>query len=395
MKIIQVHNYYRFSGGEDTVFSNEYKLLTSHGHEVIQYTKSNKEISNYNIYRKGKLFSSICSRSTLEEVLEIIEEHKPDICHVHNTLALITPSVYYACKRMRVPVVQTLHNYRLICANASLFRNGKVCEECIGKSLYHSMRYGCYRGSRLQTFVLARTVEWNKKHGTWDNLIDAYIALTEFSKRKFVEGGLPENKIFIKPNFLFEDPGYSESDEGYFLFAGRLDEVKGVNVLIGAAESLPQIEFKIAGDGILRHKVSSVTNIKYLGQLNRNDLVLELKKSTALIFPSTWYETMGMTIIEAFACGKPVIASNLGAMAEIVEDGRTGLLFEAGNKSDLAEKISWARNNSGKARKIGLNARKEFEEKYTPERNYKMLVEIYEKTLQGKNSETCADSYYL
>jgi len=385
MKILQVHNYYQSPGGEDAVLSNEYKLLASYGHEVFQYTKTNEEIDNFNIFQKGKLFlNAIYSSSTFEEVLKIIEEHKPDICHVHNTLALITPSVYYVCKRMRVPVVQTLHNYRLICANASLFRNGKVCEECIGKSLYHSIKYGCYRGSRLQSFVLARTVEWNKKHNTWNNLIDAYIALTEFSKRKFVEGGLPESKIFIKPNFLFEDPGYSESDEGYFLFAGRLDEVKGVNVLIEAAKSLPQIKFKIAGNGILKHKVSSVIDMEYLGQLNRSDLILELKKSSALIFPSVWYESMPMTIIEAFACGKPVIASNLGAMAEIVENGKTGLLFGPGNVNDLVEKILWAKNNPGKMKEMSLNARKEFEEKYTPQKNYKALMEIYEKAVKGE-----------
>jgi len=217
MKIFQVHNYYQFSGGEDTVFFNEYKLLSYYGHEVIQFTKSNKDIDNYNIFQKSRLFfNAVYSRPAFEEVLKIIEENKPDVCHVHNTLTLITPSIYYACKKMGVPIVQTLHNYRLICANAYLFRNGKVCEECIGKSLYRSVKYGCYRNSRLQTFVLASTIEWNKKQGTWNNLIDAYIALTEFSKQKFIEGGLPENKVFVKPNFLFEDPNYSEKNEGFF-----------------------------------------------------------------------------------------------------------------------------------------------------------------------------------
>lgn len=378
MKILQVHNFYQFSGGEDTVFYNEYKLLSSFGHDVIQYTKDNKDIINYYFFDKGKLFfSSSYSRSTYKEVIKIIEEHKPDICHVHNTLTLITPSVYYACKKMGVPIVQTLHNYRLICANAYLFRNGKVCEECVGKSLYHSVKYGCYRNSRFQTYVLARTIEWNKKNGTWNNLIDAYIALTKFSKRKFFDGGLPENKIFIKPNFLFEDPGYSENNEGYFLFAGRLDETKGVNVLIEAAKTLPNLKFKVAGDGPLKEKIIAVPNIEYLGQLKKNELLGFVQKTAALVFSSIWFEAMPMTILESFACGKPVIGSNLGAMAEIIEDSKTGLLFEPGNANDLAEKILWAKNNPEKMREMGLNARKEFEEKYTADKNYEMLMDIY------------------
>ena len=388
MKIFQVHNYYQFSGGEDTVFFNEYKLLSYYGHEVIQFTKSNKDIDNYNIFQKSRLFfNAVYSRPAFEEVLKIIEENKPDVCHVHNTLTLITPSIYYACKKMGVPIVQTLHNYRLICANAYLFRNGKVCEECIGKSLYRSVKYGCYRNSRLQTFVLASTIEWNKKQGTWNNLIDAYIALTEFSKQKFIEGGLPENKIFVKPNFLFEDPNYSEKNEGFFLFAGRLDITKGFNVLVKAAEKLKNVKFKVAGEGILRSNLDGVLNIEYLGQLNGNDLILELKKSSALIFPSVLYESMPMTIIESLACGKPVIVSNLGAMAEIIENGKTGLLFEPGNVDDLVDKILWAKNNPEKMKEMGLNARKEFEKKYTAEINYMILMNIYEKCYREKNQK--------
>ena len=386
MKILQVHNYYQYTGGEDIVLSNEYQLLTTKGHEVIQYLKNNSEINNFNVFQKSKLFfDSIYSKSVYEEVLEIIEKYKPDICHVHNTLTLITPSIYYACKKMGVPVVQTLHNYRLICTNAYLFRSGKLCEDCIGKSLYNSVKYGCYRNSHLQTFVLARTVEWNKKQGTWNNLIDVYIALTEFSKRKFVEGGLPENKIIIKPNFLFEDPGYSEINEGYFLFIGRLDQTKGINILIEAGKNLPQIKFIIVGDGKLRDKFKSIINIEYVGQLNRNDMFFKIKNSAALIFPSIWYETFGLSVVEAFACGKPVISSNIGVMAEIIEHGKTGLLFESGNANDLIEKILWAKNNLEKMSEMGLNARKEFEEKYTAEKNYKILMEIYEKVIKNNN----------
>jgi glycosyltransferase involved in cell wall biosynthesis len=278
---------------------------------------------------------------------------------------------------MKVPVLQTLHNYRMLCANANLFRDGEVCEECIGKSLYHGVKYGCYRSSRVQTFAVARMIESNKKKGMWDGGVDGYIALTNFSKNKFIKEGMPAAKIFVKPNFLFEDPGYSGKDENYFIFAGRLDETKGIDVLIEAANELPGVKFKVAGDGPLKEKVTAVPNIEYLGQLKKNELLEYIKSSTALVFPSKSYETFGLSIIEAFACYKPVIGSKLGAMAEIIEDGKTGLLFEPGSAKALVEKIEWAIKNKDEMKQMGINARKEYEEKYSAEKNYEMLMYIY------------------
>jgi glycosyltransferase involved in cell wall biosynthesis len=185
MNILQIHNYYQYSGGEDVVLKNEYELLTSKKHTVLQYLKNNSEISDYSLLQKGKLFyNTSYSKKSYREILKLFKVEKPDVAHVHNTLPLITPAVYYACNELNIPVVQTLHNYRLLCSNDYLFRNGKVCEECIGKSLYHSLKYGCYRYSRIQTFALARMVEKHRKLVTWSTKIDAYIALTNFSKKK-------------------------------------------------------------------------------------------------------------------------------------------------------------------------------------------------------------------
>jgi glycosyltransferase involved in cell wall biosynthesis len=220
-------------------------------------------------------------------------------------------------------------------------------------------------------------IESNKKKGMWDGGVDGYIALTDFSKNKFIKGGLPADKIFVKPNFLFEDPGYSGKDENYFFFAGRLDETKGIDVLTEAANELPGAKFKVAGDGPLKEKVTAVSNIVYLGQLKKNELLEYIKSSTALVFPSILYETFGLSIIEAFACGKPVIGSKLGAMAEIIEEGKAGLLFEPGSAKALAEKIEWAIKNKDEMKQMGINARKEYEEKYSAEKNYEMLMEIY------------------
>jgi len=384
MKILQVHNRYQLSGGEDVVVENEKRLLESKGHIVLQFIKDNKEIIGYSFLKKAKLINSaVWSKESFKEVKELIKNVKPDICHVHNYMPLISPSVFYACYKMKVPVVQTLHNYRMLCSNAYLFRNGKACEKCVGKSLYHGVKYGCYRDSRIQTFTVARMIEINKKKGTWNDKIDGYIALTNFSKNKFIEGGLPEDKIFVKPNFLFEDPGYSEKDENYFLFAGRLDETKGINVLIETATKSPHIRFKVAGDGPLKKNIINIPNVEYLGQLNKKELVEKIKNSTALIFPSLLYENMPMIIIETFACGKPMIASNLGAIAELIEDGRTGLLFEPGNANDLAEKIIWAFEHREEMKQMGMNARKEYEEKYTAEKNYLILMDIYQKAIEN------------
>ncbi len=278
---------------------------------------------------------------------------------------------------MRVPVVQTLHNYRMLCSNAYLFRKGKVCEECIIKGLYHGVKYGCYRNSRIQSFAVARMIEYHKRRGTFKDAVDGFICLSNFARKKFIEGSLPEDKLFLKPNFLFDDPGYSKNDECYFLFAGRLDETKGVNVLIEVAHKLPSVKFNVAGEGPLKEKIIAVSNIEYLGQLEKHDLFELIKNSSALIFPSILYENMPLTIIEAFVCGKPVIGSNLGATAEMIEDGKTGLLFEPGNAEALVEKIVWAIEHEDEMKQMGFNARKEYEEKYTAEKNYEMLMEIY------------------
>lgn len=389
MKILQVHNYYQYSGGEDVVLKNEFDLLTSYGNEVIQYTKTNKEINDYSLIQKANLFFEISySKQTYRDVSDLIKRHRPDICHVHNIIPLISPSVYYACSDNDVPVIQTLHNYRLLCSNAYLFRNGKICEECIGKRLYNSVKYGCYRNSKLQTFLLAKILENNKKWETWNTKIDKYIVITEFAKNKFIEGGLPKDKLTVKPNFLFKDPGFRYEIQENFLFMGRLDVTKGIHILLAALKDINKnIKILVAGDGPLKSEIENVKEIKYLGFHPIDDLIKIIQSSIALIFPSIWYECFPMSILEAFACGKPVIASNIGAMAELIQDGKTGLLFELGNSYDLAQKINWAFTHKEEMRWMGMNARKEYEEKYTPEKNYKILIDIYEDAIRNRGKK--------
>ena len=388
MKILQVHNYYQYVGGEDTVLKNEHELLISKNHTVLQYLKNNSEIDDYSLIQKGKLFfDTSYSQKSYREIFELLKAEKPDVVHVHNTLPLVTPAVYYACNDAEIPVVLTLHNYRLLCSNAYFFRAGKVCEECLGKSLYHSVQYGCYRNSKFQTFALARSIEKNKKWGTWQNIIDKYIALSEFSQNKFMEGGLPKEKLIVKPNFISIDPGFDYNTQNHFLFAGRLDVTKGIEVILELDNKVNQsTQILIAGEGPLKDKVISIFHKNYLGQLNHAELIKQIKGGIALIFPSQLYENMPLVIIESFSCGKPVIGSNLGAMAELIEDSKTGLLFEPGNAEDLAAKINWANEHREEMKQMGINARKEYEEKYIAEKNYKMLMSIYQQAIENRKN---------
>jgi len=387
MRILQVHNRYLYAGGEDVIAEREKQLLISHGHEVVQFQKDNKDIETYSLFQKTSLlWKTAWSGIIYGQIRANFRESRPDICHVHNFFPLVSPSIYYACDELKIPVVQTLHNYRLLCVNAYLFRNGHVCEECIGRTTYHSLRYGCYHDSVIQSFAVANMIQTHRKRQTWNEKVDAYICLSEFSKGKFVDGGLPEQKLFLKPNFLEEDPGVSRDDGGYVLFAGRLEESKGIQVLLEAAKQLPSLMFKVAGDGPLQKRTSSALNVELLGRLAKQKLMQSLKKASLLVSPSILYENMPLIICEAFANGKPVIASRLGAMAEMVTDGKTGLLFEAGNAQDLAAKISWAVSHKDEMRAMGMNARKVFEQKYSAETNYTKLMAIYSQAVENRRN---------
>lgn len=395
MKVLLVHNFYQSSApsGEDVVFKNEVDLLKRSGIEVVTYDEYNDYISP----ETNKLtvaINSIWSKNTYKKITSLIKKERPDVAHFHNIWYLISPSAYYACKDNGVSVVQTMHNFRMFCANGLLMRKGKVCEVCIGRTPWRSVVYGCFRGSKVYTVPVAIAETFHRIRGTWMDAIDAYIALTEFGKKKIIECGLPEEKIYIKPNFLADPPVPRYLDDGYAVFLGRLSPEKGVATLLDALKLMHAAErlrlpFKIAGEGPLRseleHKVAKeqIQNVEFLGKRSFDECMRLLGRSKFMILPAVCYENFPMAIREAFACGKPVIASRLGAMAEIVEDGRTGLLFEPGNAEDFARKIKWMLDNEDACIQMGRNARAEFEAKYTAERNYKILMNIYQNTIES------------
>ncbi len=393
MKVLLVHNFYRSSApsGEDIVYTNESKLLQQFSIKVIRY-----EMYNENITSKFWVgLNLIWSTKTYREFKSFIKKERPDLAHFHNIWYLISPSAYDACKEAGIPVVQTLHNFRIFCANGLLLRGEKICEECIPKGirlLANAIKYGCYKGSRIHTIPIALTEWWHWINKTWINKIDAYITLSEFSKKKFIEAGLPEEKIFVKPNFVLESPKPNYSHKNYAVFLGRLSKEKGVDTLIKAAKLMPDslktfFNIKIIGDGNLRDyieseiRAKSIKNVELLGRKDYYSAMELLSNSLFAIFPSIWYETFGTVICEAFAYGKPVIGSNHGAIGELIEDGKTGLLFEPGNPYDLARKIKWMIENQEEVIQMGRKARQIFEEKYCADRNFQILMYIYQKVL--------------
>ena len=389
MKIVVVHNTYQQPGGEDAVFRSERDLLLRAGHEVVEYQRSNDDVPRYvSIRRLALATRTIWARDTRRDFRALLERERPDVVHVHNTFVMISPSIYWACRDAGVPVVQTLHNYRLLCSGALFLREGKVCEECLEHGVWKGAQYGCYRGSRSATAVVAAMLATHRALGTWSRVIDCFVTFTEFGKTKFIAGGIPGQKIFVKPNFVHPDPGEGHGERSYALFVGRLSEEKGLSTLL-AAWSLLQtyIPLHIVGDGPLRKKVEqfirdkALSNVYLRGTLTRQQTMAAMQGARYLLFPSECYEGLPMTVIEAFACGTPVIASRMGAMSEIVSDLGTGLHFTPGNAQDLACKVEWAWTHPQEMFQMGVQARREYEEKYTSDRNYRMLMEIYQRAI--------------
>ena len=390
MRVLLVHNRYQQRGGEDAVFEAERDLLERHGHHVVCVEFDNDEIPERSspIALARLAIETTWSRRAAARVGEAARRHEADVAHFHNTFPLVSPAAYSACHAAGAAVVQTLHNYRLLCPKAVLLRDGAPCEDCLGRTVaWPGVLHACYRGSRIETFTVVTMLAAHRLRGTWKRDVDRYIALSNFGKEKFVEGGLPSERIAVKPNFLAPDPGTGAHERDSFVFVGRLSEEKGLQVLLDAWSRAPlALPLEIVGDGPERRLVAMHAEqsryIERLGLLPRADVLTVMKSVRALVFPSLWYEGWPVTIIEAFACGLPVIASRLGAMAEMVEDGRTGLLFTPGDPLDLAEKVRWAADHPAELDAMGAAARHAYEAKFTDDHNYGQLMAIYRQAIE-------------
>jgi glycosyltransferase involved in cell wall biosynthesis len=394
MKLLIAHNRYRYPGGEDVVFSREAALLRSAGHDVVEYVRQNAEIQNDGILNDVKTgIRTLWALETARELRSILRKEKPQLVHFHNTFPLISPAAYYACKEAGVAVVQSLHNPRIICPAATHFREGRVCEDCSGRGLpWPGVIHACYHSSRPQTAVVSGMIAVHRLLGTWRDQVDAYIVFTEFFRRRFIAAGLPPEKLFLKPHFLNTDPGMKQEPGDYALFLGRLAPEKGIRTLLKAWQNLKHVPLIMVGSGPLQEEVSKFQHgnplLRAFLHLPERELFELIKGARFLVWPSEgYYETFGLVAIEAFACGTPVVASRVGAMAELVEDQKSGLHFEAGNPDDLAAKVAWAWNHPLEMETIGLAARAEYMNKYTAARNYDALMQIYDAAIHRAASQ--------
>lgn len=393
MRILMAHNMYRSRGGEDIVFETEKRLLERKGHNLVVYERHNDEINGFSVWRRAGLSRrTIWATDSADAIRRILVQHKTQVAYFHNTFPLISPAAYHACAAEGVPVVQTLSNYRLTCPGANLLRNGRICELCLGKKIaWQGVRHSCYRNSAAQSAVVAAMLLFHHLAGTWKSTVHAYIALTEFSRRKFIEAGLPAEKIVVKPNFLDPDPGPRTHDSGYALFVGRLAEEKGISTLLQAWRSLSEVPLKVAGDGPRMSLVdqaagkSGSAEIEALGWLTRDEVLRYLSRASFLVIPSLAYEAFPLTIVEAFACGVPVIGSRLGGVSEIVRHDQSGLLFEPGNASALADAVNRLWSDPPLRVRLSKGARAQFEALYTAERNHGVLMEILGNAVASKN----------
>lgn len=390
-KILAVHNFYQQPGGEDQVFNAEIELLESKGHSVIKYTIHNDQIKEMSRFTLAG--TMLWNNSIYRKFRTLIQSEKPDIVHFHNTFPLISPAAYYAAKAEGAAVVQTLHNYRLLCLNSLFFREGQNCEDCLSKIIpWPGIVHSCYRGSRVASTAVATLLTVHRILGSWKRMIDVYITLSDFAKQKFIEGGIPEEKIMLKPNFLQMDYNMGTGQGGYALYVGRLSKEKGIDTLLAAWRQLNGfIPLKIVGDGPLAdHVLKSVGQLKgieWLGRQSREEVIELMKDALFLVFPSLCYEGFPMTIVEAFSVGLPVIASNLGSITTIIKSGESGLLFTPGDPNNLVSKVRWMLINRNSLFYMRANARKEFETKYTAEINYRMMMDIYQSALNNRNSK--------
>lgn len=378
--VLQVHTRYRQAGGEDRVVEAERELLEAAGIAVHQVIFDNADIKEGRS-TGGDLraaASSIWSRSARRRVRAAIATKRPMVMHVHNTFAAASPSVFTAA--VEIPVVHTLHNYRMVCPVATTFRDGHACTDCVGRLVpWPGVLHACVHGSRRQSTVAAATTVVHRVRGTFQHKISAYIALTDFQRQLMIAGGLPAERIRVIPNFLEPDPGMGDGARSGILFVGRLVQEKGVEVLLRAAALQPGV-VRVAGTGPLQplvEKAAAAGQIEYLGLLDRSAVLNELARATALAVPSIWFEAFPLTVVEAYATGTPVIASRIGSLAEVIEDGLTGLLARPHDATGLAERLRWAVSHPDELHQMGCEARERYETRFRGPAHLAALLEAY------------------
>lgn len=390
--VLVIHNRYLEPGGEDSVVNAEAALLRRNGHRVLQYARHNREIAHFRRRRQALLpITTTWDCESYRELRSLIRQERPAVAHCHNVLPLLSPAVYYACAAERVPVVQTVHNYRLACPGGNLFRKGEPCRGCHG-SLLKATLHGCYRHSRLQTSVVALMLGAHRALGTWRNKVARYIAPSEFCRALLIEHGLPPDKVLVKPHFAPQVFPQRSGPGDYAIFIGRLCEEKGILQLLDLWRDLASIPLMVVGSGPLEQSVrriareSALTNITFAGQLSHDETLQRIRNARFLVAPSRCYESFGLAVLEAMACGVPAIVPRTGALPELVSDRRTGLHVDVEDREQFSAAVRTMWSHALATREMGRAARHECLEHYSSENNYRRLCAIYEAALTSSDS---------
>ena len=381
MKILIVHNRYQQRGGEDSVAEDEVALLRAGGHEVSTVFVSNDSILTFS--DKTRVALGVADgRLARKQVVDAVRRVAPDIVHVHNFFPLVSPEVHAGVRALGPATVQTLHNFRITCANGLLLREGRACELCVAGSSLHGVVHRCYRGSLVGSAALAHMIARHKRRQTWQRHVDRFIVLSRFARDVFVRAGVPPEKIVVKPNVVDDPAPVADRPRAGVLYVGRLSDEKGVRVLAAAAR-LTDMSVTVVGDGPLAAtlRADAPANLALVGARPRPEARALIAGAAALVLPSICYENFPITVAEAFAAGTPVIASRIGALAEIVEDERTGWHVTPGNPAELAAAIDAATRNAADARRRGEAARQTYLQHYTPRASLHALEAIYADAL--------------
>lgn len=377
MRVLQVHTHYRQAGGEDGVVATEARLLREAGHDVHTWRSENPPGSRAAL----SLAAAPWNPAAASTVREAAERFKPDIAHIHNTWFATSPAAVSALHGLGLPVVMTLHNFRLMCAAATLYRDGAPCHDCVGGHPWHAVRYRCYRDSVTQSAVAAATIALQRQRDTWHRSVERFLALSEFGRELFVEGGLAPEKVVVKANSV-ADPGPRDrppSASRTVVFLGRLSEEKGIRTLLEAWDTKQgDLNLLIIGTGPLEGELQrhASPTVQFAGQLSHEQVVSHLLTARALVFPSTWYEGQPLVALEAAAAGLPVLLSDLGAMPELFAPGSNDLLFPAGDVEVLGQRLRQLGDDAFVDR-FGELARRRFEQRYTHAAAMRRLETIY------------------
>jgi glycosyltransferase involved in cell wall biosynthesis len=386
MKVLMVHNRYQHRGGEDAVVDAEVDLLATNGIEVQRLDVNNDSITGFGSKVRASANQFVASTEMNDKIEGILAGFQPDVVHVHNWFPTLSPSIFRRCQQAEIPVVHTLHNYRLLCVKATLFRNGSVCEDCLGSATRAAgVIHKCYRDSRLGSTVATAGMLAQWAAGTWHHAVDRFIAPSEFARTKLIQGGLPEEKIVVKPNFVDPDPGPRPGKGGYFLYVGRLTEEKGLRTLLQCwkdGRDLPLL--RIVGEGPLQDEIKEASdgmiNVEWLGCRRSEEVVELMGHAKATLCPSLWYEGMPRVAIESLAVGTPVVASRIGCYPEMIEDGESGALFPTGDAAGLLSCVRELESRNAFAEMRPM-ARRRFEAAYTGRRNLSLALSIYRSVM--------------